>query len=148
MEDWPMGTPFHLTFDEDGFLPPGIHSCSCSAFRERFGYNPRRSMLISYLFILAKKLAQVGCTQIWIGGSLTTAKENPGDFDGCFDRMEINWSSPKLDPVIADPEAQKQTFGGELIADAMSCFQGQLQTDRSGRPRGIVLIDPRELLGE
>jgi hypothetical protein len=134
------------SFGENGYLPPGVHPFHCADFKKCFSYNPRRSRLIFGLFVLAKKLAQVGCTQIWVGGSLTTAKEFPGDFDGCFDRMEIDWYSPDLDPIIADPEAQATQFGGELIADSMSQFQQLLQTDRQGQPRGIVLFNPQELL--
>jgi hypothetical protein len=134
------------SFDENGYLPPGVHSISCNEFQQYFGHNSHRFRLVSGLFTLAKKLAQVGCKQIWIGGSLTTVKELPGDFDGCFDSLEIDWDSPDLDPVIADPEAQANQFGGTLIADYMSRFQQHLQTDRQGQPRGIVLLDPRELL--
>lgn len=34
-------------FDENGNLPPGIHFCSWSEFKEKFGYNTRRNTLIS-----------------------------------------------------------------------------------------------------
>jgi hypothetical protein len=135
-------------FDGDGYLPPGVHLLTCSEFKKRFGQNPHRIRLITGLFALARKLAEVGCKQVWIGGSLTTAKKLPGDFDGCFDSIEIDWSSPNLDPVIADPEAQVAQFGGTLIADFMSQFQQHLLTNRQNQPRGIVLLDPRELLEE
>lgn len=28
-------------FDENGNLPPGVHSCEWEEFKERFGYNRR-----------------------------------------------------------------------------------------------------------
>jgi hypothetical protein len=101
-------------FNEDGYLPPGVYPCSCAEFQSYFGHNPHRTRLISGLFALAKNLAQVGCQQIWMGGSLVTVKTNPGDFDGCFDAVEIDWGAPDLDPVIGDPEAQLKQFGGTL----------------------------------
>ncbi len=39
---------------------------------------------------------------------------------------------------------QKERFGGELFADPI--FQGFLQTDRDGNPKGIIALDPRELI--
>jgi hypothetical protein len=136
------------SFDANGYLPPGVHPFTCADFQKHFGHNPHRLRLIFGLFTLAQKLAQVGCTQLWIGGSLTTAKELPQDFDGCFDSMELDWDSPDFDPVIANPEAQAIQFGGTLIADFMSQFQQQLLTDRQSQPRGIVILDPRELRQE
>ena len=38
----------------------------------------------------------------------------------------------------------KERFGGELFAEPI--FQGFLQTDRDGNPKGIIALDPRELL--
>ena len=40
--------------------------------------------------------------------------------------------------------AQQERFGGELLGDPL--FQGFLQTDRDGVSRGIIALDPRELL--
>jgi hypothetical protein len=133
-------------FDENGCLPRGVHPCSCNYFRERFSYNSRRFTLLVGFLTLAEMLARVGCTQIWVGGSFVTEKEFPNDFDGCFDSMEIDWYSPDLDLIIADPQAQAIKFGGILIADAMSAYQQFFQTDRQSQPRGIVLLNPQELL--
>jgi hypothetical protein len=49
-----------------------------------------------------------------------------------------------LPPFDEDLLVQKKTFGGELFADP--AFQGFLQTDRDGNPRGIIALDPRDLL--
>jgi hypothetical protein len=77
---------------------------------------------------------------------LVTDKEFPGDFDGCFDYMDVN--GHLLDPIFVDAQAQTETYGGDLSADAMSHFQTYLQTDRNNQPKGIVVINPQELLDE
>jgi hypothetical protein len=132
-------------YNSYGYLPPGNYQISC-AFHDYFSGNKRRERLVNGFFGLAKLLAQVGCTQIWVGGSLTTDKELPKDFDGCFDRTEINWYSSQLDPVLTDALEQEKRFGGSLVADTMCHFQVFLKTDRQDRPRGIVEINPQELL--
>lgn len=88
-------------------------------------------------------LAQANCQRVYIGGSFVTNKESPNDFDGCYDDMSIDYDL--LDPIF-DEElvAQKERFGGELFADPI--FQGFLQTDRDGNSKGIIALDPRDLL--
>ncbi len=48
--------------------------------------------------------------------------------------------------LIFDEElaVQKERFGGELFSDPI--FKGFLQTDRDGNPKGIIALDPRDLL--
>jgi hypothetical protein len=67
-----------------------------------------------------------------------TNKEYRNDFDGCYDDMSIDYDL--LDSIFV----QKETFGGELFADPV--FQGFLKTDRDGNPRGIIALDPKDLL--
>jgi hypothetical protein len=133
-------------YNSYGYLPPGNYQISCDAFRDYFSGNKRREKLVNGFFHLAKLLAEVGCTQIWIGGSLVTDKEFPNDFDGCFDRTEIDWYSSQLDPVLIDSSEQAKRFGGSLVADTMFHFQDFLKTDRQNRLKGIIEINPQELL--
>jgi hypothetical protein len=59
--------------------------------------------------------------------------------------MSIDYD--RLDPIFdEDLTTMQEKFGGELRADPI--FQGFLQTDRNGNPRGIIALDPRELLEE
>lgn len=84
-------------------------------------------------------------------GSFVTAKEVPGDFDGC-------WSPEGVDPEVLDPvlldfsnlrAAQKEKYGGELfVSDVLADFVSErtflefFQTDKeTGRAKGIVVVD-------
>jgi hypothetical protein len=56
-------------------------------------------------------------------------------------RVWASISSEATSIFDEDLLVQKETFGGELFADP--AFQGFLQTDRDGNPRGIIALDPR-----
>lgn len=88
-------------------------------------------------------LAQANCQRVYLGGSFVSNKEYPNDFDGCYDDMNIDYDL--LDPIFDEElTAQQDRFGGELFGDPV--FQGFLQTDQDGVSRGIIALDPRELL--
>jgi hypothetical protein len=85
----------------------------------------------------------------YIDGSFVTAKEIPGDFDGCWEATGVD--PDRLDPVplqFADRRAaQKARFRGELFPaeegadpDGTS-FLDFFQMDRDGNPKGIVAVD-------
>lgn len=130
-------------FDQRGNLPSGIYETSWIEFQDRFGFNAHRQRIMVGLKMALLLLAQANCQRVYIGGSFVTQKEYPNDFDGCYDDMSIDDSL--LDPIF-DEElvAQQQRFGGELLANPF--FQGFLQTDRNGNPRGIIALNPQELL--
>lgn len=128
-------------FDPQGNLPPGIYKVSWTDFQSRFGTNPHRQKLIAGLALALRELAKCGCQTVYIGGSLVTSKENPNDFDGCFDPFAVDLDT--LDAVFDDAAAQEARFGGDLKPNID--LVGFFQTDREGNPRGIVEIDPREV---
>lgn len=130
------------SFDSQGNLPPGIYKVSWSDFQTRFGVNSHRQKILAGLALALRELALSGCHTVYIGGSLVTSKEQPNDFDGCFDPITVDLDT--LDLVFDSEAAQKDRFGGDLKPNAD--FVGFFQTDRDGNPRGIVEIDPRELL--
>jgi len=92
---------------------------------------------------------------VYLDGSFITAKESPGDFDGCWDLNGVN--PAQLDPVLLrfDPGrmAQKIKYGGELfpaawIADqnSMLTFIDFFQIDKeTGEAKGIIAIDLERL---
>jgi len=97
-----------------------------------------------------RSLQAAGCRTVYIDGSFVTAKELPGDFDGCWDPEEVDGAS--LDPVLLDftnrRAAQKAKYGGELfpsvsLADpAGNTFLEFFQTDKmTGEAKGIIAID-------
>jgi hypothetical protein len=136
-----------------GNLPSGVHDATWDELIAAFAFNPDRARLADGLRRALEDLKAAGCTRAYIDGSFVTAKDRPGDFDGC-------WELAGVDPGLLHPAlldftrgraAQKARYAGELfIADspadpAGTTFIDFFQSDRNGQPKGIVAIDPQEL---
>jgi hypothetical protein len=92
--------------------------------------------------------------RVYVNGSFVTAKDQPGDFDAC-------WQASNVDPALLDPtlldfsdrrRAQKAKFGGELFpaevpADpAGTRFLDYFQQDKTtGARKGILALDLKDL---
>jgi hypothetical protein len=130
-------------FNDLGYLPPGVYESSWSEFMERFAINAKRQRLITGLAAALRKLGLAGCRRVIIGGSFVTSKQNPNDFDGWYDDFG-------LDPNILDPlfnknaREQQIVFGGRLFDNLT--YEGFFRTDREGRPKGIIALDPKDLI--
>src|SRR5690349_15300947 len=87
-------------FDEDGLLPAGIHEATWEEFEARFGFHPQRRALLLGMRAAMDALKEAGCRTVYINGSFVTAKEEPADYDACFNKTGIigAW----LDPVFRD----------------------------------------------
>lgn len=130
-------------FNELGYLPPGIYEVSWIELMERFAINPQRLRLVTGLAAALRKLAIAGCRRVLIGGSFVTSKEHPNDFDGWYESLGLNLDI--LDPLfLEDVESQMEVFGGTLF-DPPS-YEGFFQTDREGRPKGAIVLDPQEMI--
>lgn len=141
-------------FDPGGNLPPGVHETTWDVFVARFGINERRRRLIAGLKRALDSLKRAGCTRAYVDGSFVTAKDQPGDFDACWDPVGVNGAL--LDPVLLNfdngRQLQKIVFYGELFpshwpADlAGRRFIEFFQTDKNtGDPKGIVALKVQEL---
>jgi hypothetical protein len=144
-----------LDFDSSGNLPAGVHEFTWEKVLRRFGWNQRRRRLLGGLKRALDALKAAGCSRAYIDGSFVTAKEEPGDFDGCW---EVNNVDPsKLDPVLLDFRAgrlaQKIKYCGEMFPVSapedlsdMKIFLEFFQTDKiTGNAKGIVAIDIERL---
>jgi hypothetical protein len=136
-------------FNSDGNLPPGVHWAKWQEFASRFGTTPHRQQLLRGLKSALDSLSKAGCQVVYIDGSFVTEKENPNDFDGCWD---IKGVDPELlDPILLNfdnkREKQKVKYQGELfpaseIADRVGkTYLDFFQIDRNGNPKGIVAIN-------
>ncbi|VTR93366.1 Uncharacterized protein OS=Cyanothece sp. (strain PCC 7822) GN=Cyan7822_0005 PE=4 SV=1 [Gemmata massiliana] len=141
-------------FDPGGNLPPGVHETTWDIFVARFGTNERRRRLLSGLKRALDSLKRAGCIRAYIDGSFVTAKDQPGDFDACWDPVGVNGAL--LDPVLLNfangRQLQKIVFYGELFpshwpaAPAGRRFIEFFQTDKNtGDPKGIVALNVQEL---
>ena len=137
------------TFDPDsGRLPPGEHVASWDDVVERFGWTERRRRQLDGLAAAIELLAEAGCRRVWLNGSFVTAKDEPGDFDACWDTDGVDLDA--LDPVLLDlsdhRSAQKSRFGGELFPNVVETQSGLsfsefFQNERDATRKGIVVIN-------
>lgn len=92
-------------------------------------------------------LKKAGCKTVYLDGSFVTNKNNPKDYDGCWDPTGVDFDS--LDPVLKDfspgRTAQKMKFSGELFLSITNSPRGTmlefLQHDRDNNAKGIVTIN-------
>lgn len=133
-----------------GNLPPGVHEATWDEFLARYGYTPHRLALLAGLKLALDALRVAGCRRVYVDGSFVTAREVPGDFDGCWDVDGVDLG--RLDPVLLTfanrRAAQKAKFRGELFpavaaADRFGTrFLEFFQRDKLiGESKGIVAID-------
>jgi hypothetical protein len=135
-----------------GNLPPGEHDATWTEIVSTFGWNPTRRRQLDGLAEGLAALAQAGCTRVWLNGSFVTTKDEPGDFDCVWspigvDRPTLQRLAPELLDLSNHRAAQKLRFGGEFLPNVIErasgkAFEQFFQTDRSGNPKGIVVIDP------
>ena len=136
-----------------GNLPAGEHPATWQEMLERFGHTPWRRRLLDGMLEALRLLKAAGCQRAYIDGSFVTAKEQPGDFDACWDAEGVDFDliDERLLTFDRGRATQKAAFMGELfIADGRADPQGTLfrdffQTDREGRRKGIVVIELKEL---
>jgi Family of unknown function (DUF6932) len=142
-------------FADSGNLPEGIHETSWDEIADRFGTNERRRELLDGLRRALASLSAAGCRRVYLDGSFVTVKEEPGDFDACWEIAGVE--SALLDPVLLEfanaRAAQKERFRGELFpAEAVADpdgtrFVDYFQRDKlTGEPKGIVALDLENLL--
>jgi hypothetical protein len=135
---------------ETGNLPPGVHETTWSELVARYGFTSHRLALLAGLKAALDELRVAGCRRAYVNGSFVSAKEQPVDFDGCWEVEGVDLA--RLDPVLQTfahrRAAQKRKYGGEMFpsdwpADAHgTSFLQFFQRDRdSGHPKGIVAID-------
>ena len=137
-----------------GNLPPGVHEAPWDEFVARYGWTAHRLVLLAGLKAALDALHAAGCRRAYVDGSFVTAKDQPGDFDGCWEVDHVDLA--RLDPVLLTfanrRVAQKRRYGGELFpadwaADASGTnFLSFFQRDKdTGRPKGIIAMDLERL---
>lgn len=130
-------------FNEQGYLPPGVYEIRWQELMERFATSTGRQRIVTGLAAALRKLAIAGCTRVIIGGSFISAKVEPRDFDAYYDNFGIDFEL--LDALfVEDTDSQQDVFCGELFPTIG--YDRFLQTDKEGNPRGVVALDPRELI--
>jgi hypothetical protein len=130
-----------------GILPPGIHRSDLRELAERFAGNERRAWLYEGLLAVTEALRVAGCKRMYIDGSFVTGKEQPNDFDGCWEPTGV--VAALLDPVLLDfsdrRAAQKLKYRGEMFISTTRTGNGTFldffQVEKlTGVRKGIIQI--------
>jgi len=128
-------------FNDDGYLPPGIHPATLDEVAQRFGAATElRRVQMESLRWLIDLARRAGVLRIVVNGSFVTDTPEPNDVD-CA--LLIGPEFPR------DPSAEAEILAGlpfinlELVDEAalrqMTEFYG---TSRRNVPKGIVEIIP------
>ena len=128
-------------FNDLGYLPPGVYEANWQEFMQRFAINRHRQRLATGLAAALRKLSIAGCRRVIIGGSFVTDKDQPNDFDGWY--SDFGLDPDKFDSLFVESVNDQQiVFGGRLFD--LPSYEGFFQTDREGRPKGVIALDPQE----
>ena len=137
-------------FQNDGNLPPGIHWATWDEIVASFGATAWRQALLNGLKAALEEFRRSGCHTFYIDGSFVTEKDDPGDFDAC-------WEDAGVDPTVLDPvlltfdrgrATQKAKYRGEMFPASAEAIPGgrtffeffQIDKD-TGDPKGIIALD-------
>lgn len=129
-------------------LPQGIHDATLDEIEKRFATNDTRKRLYQGFKKGVEALQKAGCKVVYLDGSFVSQKENPGDFDACWDPSGVD--DTELDPVLLEFThgriSQKLKYGGEFFlssarADGSRTFLQYFQVDKdTGDSNGIIRI--------
>lgn len=102
-------------FTHEGILPPGIHAATWHEIEERFGGGQRRTGLLAGLYRVLSDLRAAGCRRVYLNGSFVTAKENPGDYDLCWEEDGTDRDVIPAMLLSCDPNWIKRVYGGDIM---------------------------------
>ncbi len=136
--------------------PPGIHDISIDSmddiFVHPFANNKRRKYLTERFRAFLDKFAELGLyAEIWIDGSFSTQKPEPGDIDVVFflDAEQINNLEPDKRNLIAElfnNADSKIRYQCDVYLvpiqdpDSRSYWRGWFGYSRDETPKGIIRI--------
>jgi len=127
-------------FQDDGYLPPGIHVASFEELLEQFGGPSEirrvQAESIGWLIEIARR---AGALRLVINGSYTTDVLEPNDVD-CV--LLVDASFPK------DQDAESELLAGvpflevQIVADVgfSLLVEDIFATDRSENPKGMIEV--------
>jgi hypothetical protein len=129
-------------------LAEGIHICTLQELEERFGVGVGRERLFNGLRDVLQRAGECRFRKVMLFGSFVSAKQYPGDID-------LIWALPPGTETgelslrcreLIDSQNSKQRFGLDVfwcydLPDALQRMAGLFGMDRTGRKRGLVMIE-------
>jgi transcriptional regulator with XRE-family HTH domain len=120
-------------FDPAGNLPAGIHEATWDELATRYGTTANRRRLLDELKLALESLRNAGCRRAYLNGSFVTAKDEPGDFDAC-------WEAALVDSRLWIPFCSTSPSGGERRrrSSAASCSRQRCPLTRPETLPGLL----------
>jgi hypothetical protein len=129
-------------YNDDGYLPPGIHRATLEEIASRFGQESElRQVQMESLRWLVDLARRAGAQRIVVNGSFVTDKLEPNDVD-CV--LLIGPDFPRDAVAEAELLAGLPFINLELVgAEAFQQFtEKTFATDRNLVPKGMVEVIP------
>jgi hypothetical protein len=129
------------SFDEFGYLPPGIHPCGMEELAARFGSgSPEREVETQELVDFVAWARQAGIARVIVNGSYVTSKAAPNDIDiVALPGAEY----PRGELSCSQQEARWPFLQIFIAVDASDLEEWSLHdvgTDRNRRAKGVVEV--------
>lgn len=133
-------------FNENGYLPKGIHMATMNEIKQRFGIStPKRKDLFkgfkSLVNLLHKHKKKI--KKLLLNGSFVTNKESPGDLDCVLIvKDDFDFCSPEARQLLD----AKRLFNADVVTfmeqdvNRYRRFIDFFGHDRSRRPKGLVEV--------
>jgi len=141
-------------FNEDGFLPEGIHDCTLGDIRERFGQFQQTDQRCRLFERLEMFLRDVAATSFFrtviVDGSFVTAEDAPNDIDLILVLLETHDFTATLRPfeynVVSKRQIRRQhgfdaivaSEGSRELDDYIEFFSRV--RDRFGVTKGLLRV--------
>lgn len=128
-------------FDDNGYLPPGVHLATLAEIEERFGSQSdiRRDQMESLRWMLEAAAKAGGVLRIVINGSFVTDVLEPNDVD-CAILIASNFDKHSL--AANDLRNGFPFLTPDLVTekDFRYLVESYFDTDRDGVPKGMIEI--------
>jgi hypothetical protein len=128
-------------FDENGYLPPGIHPATMEEIEDRFGSGTEiRGVLFESLVWLVAAATEARVLRVIVNGSYVTDTPDPNDVD-CVLLVAENFDK-------SSAPARKLTGGCPFLSLELveaDAFQDMIEffgSDRDDVPKGIIEVVP------
>lgn len=119
-------------FTDNGELPLGIHPSNWQEVVRQLGWAAKRKTLLEGLKQGLEALKIAGCEIAYLNGSFATNKDEPQDFDVCWEVAGVQ--GKLLDPVLL-------TFANNRATQKAKCFGEFFPAESQATPAGLRYLD-------
>lgn len=137
-------------FNRDGNLLSGIHQATMAEVKARFARNKRRMQLFEALEEVISILKECNCPEVYLDGSFITQKEEPGDYDLCYEPTGIK-ATDRFFMFLSEHKQNKGKYLGDIFPHMpeppyhVNLIEfWQTDTRNNDSLKGIVKIDLRQ----